>query len=69
MAMLGVMPVDHRLVLSATDTAVAARISIWDAPTTEAAATAGSDRLLTKDLNGGMTIRDVKIVKPFSAAT
>ena len=69
MAMLGVVPVDRRLVLRATDTALAARISIWDAPITEAAATADSDCLLTEDLNGGMTIRDVKSVKPFSAAT
>ena len=31
----------------------------------EAATTAGSDRLLTKDLNDGQTIRDVQIVNPF----
>lgn len=65
MAMLRVVPVDHRLVLRATDTALSARISIWDALIVEAAATAGSSRLLTEDLNHGQTIRDVQIVNPF----
>lgn len=67
MAMLRVVPVDHRLVLRATDTALAARLSIWDALIVEAAATAGSDLLLTEDLNDGQTIRGVRIVNPFAA--
>ena len=67
MAMLRVVPVDHRLVLRATDTALSARLSIWDALIVEAAATAGSDRLLTEDLNDGQTIRDVQIVNPFTS--
>ena len=67
MATLRVVPVDHRLVLRATDTALAARLSIWDAQIVEAAATAGSDRLLTEDLNDGQTIRDVQIINPFTA--
>lgn len=67
MATLRVVPVDHRLVLRATDTSLSARISIWDALIVEAAATAGSDRLLTEDLNDGQTIRDVRIVNPFVA--
>ena len=68
MAMLRVVPVDHRLVLRATDTALSARLSIWDALIVEAAAIAGTDRLLTEDLNNGQTIRDVQIVNPFAAA-
>ena len=68
MAALRVVPVDHRLVMRATDTALSARISIWDALIVEAAAAAGSDRLLTEDLNDGQTIRDVKVVNPFAAA-
>lgn len=68
MATLRVVPVDHRLVLRATDTALTARLSIWDALIVEAAATAGSDRLLTEDLNDGQTIRDVQIVNPFTDA-
>ena len=67
MAMLRVVPVDHRLVLRATDTALTAKITIWDALIIEAAAASGSDRLLTEDLNDGQTIRDVKIVNPFGA--
>ena len=67
MAMLRVVPVDHRLVLRATDTTLSARLSIWDALIVEAAATAGSDRLLTEDLNDGQTIRDVQIVNPFTS--
>ena len=66
MATLRVVPVDHRLVLRATDTSLSARISIWDALIVEAAATAGSDRLLTEDLNEGQTIRDVRITNPFA---
>ena len=66
MATLRVMPVDHRLVLRATDTSLSTRISIWDALIVEAAATAGSDRLLTEDLNDGQTIRDVRITNPFA---
>ncbi|MCY3951959.1 MAG: PIN domain-containing protein [bacterium] len=66
MATLRVVPIDHRLVLRATDTALTARLSIWDALIVEAAAAAGSDRLLTEDLNDGQTIRDVQIVNPFS---
>lgn len=69
MALLRVVPVDHRLVLRATDTALSARLSIWDALIVEAAATAGSDRLLTDDLNPGQSIRDVQIVNPFAAAS
>ena len=68
MAMLRVVPVDHLLVLRATDIALSARLSIWDALIVEAAATAGTDRLLTEDLNDGQVIRDVRIVNPFSAA-
>lgn len=68
MAMLRVVPVDHRLVLRATDTALSARLSIWDSLIIEAAATAGSNRLLTDDLNDGQTIRDVQIVNPFVAS-
>ena len=68
MATLRVVPVDHRLVLRATDTALTSRLSIWDALIVEAAATAGSDRLLTEDLNDGQTIRDVRIINPFTAA-
>ena len=68
MATLRVVPVDHRLVLRATDTALSARLSIWDALIVEAAAASGSDRLLTEDLNDGQTIRDVQIVNPFAAA-
>ena len=67
MAMLRVVPVDHRLVLRATDTALSARLSIWDALIVEAAAAAGSDRLLTEDLNDGRTMRDVQIVNPFTS--
>ena len=66
MAMLRVVPIDHRLVLRATDTAITSRLSIWDALIIEAAATAGSDRLLTEDLNAGQTIRDVQIINPFA---
>jgi len=65
MAMLRVLPVDHRLVLRATDTVLSTGLSIWDALIVEAAATAGSDRVLTEDLNDGQTIRDVQIVNPF----
>ena len=68
MAMLRVVPVDHRLVLRATDATVAARISIWDALIIEAAATAGCERLLTEDLNNGQIIRDVQIINPFAVA-
>jgi predicted nucleic acid-binding protein len=67
MAMHRVVPVDHRLVLRATDTALSARLSIWDALIVEAAATAGSDHLLTEDLNDGQTIRDVQVINPFLA--
>ena len=66
MAMLRVVPIDHRLVLRATDTALGARLSICDALIVEAAAAAGSDRLLTEDLNDGQAIRDVQIVNPFA---
>lgn len=66
MATLRVVPVDHRLVLRATDTALSARLSIWDALIVEAAAAAGTDHLLTEDLNDGQTIRDVQIVNPFA---
>jgi predicted nucleic acid-binding protein len=55
------------LVLRATDTALSARLSIWDALIVEAAATAGSDHLLTEDLNDGQTIRDVQVINPFLA--
>ena len=68
MAMLRVVPIDHRLVLRATDTALSARLSIWDALIVEAANAAGSGRLLTEDLNDGQTIRDVQIVNPFATA-
>ncbi len=68
MATLRVVPVDHRLVLRATDTALSTKLSIWDALIVEAAVTAGSDHLLTEDLNDGRTIRDVRIVNPFAAA-
>lgn len=66
MAMLRVVPVDHRLVLRAADTALGVKLSIWDALIVEAAATASCDRLLTEDLNNGRTIRDIQIVNPFS---
>jgi len=65
MATLRVVPVDHRLVLRATDTVLTSRLSIWDALIVEAAAAAGSDRLLTEDLNAGQIIRDVQIINPF----
>jgi len=65
MATLRVVPVDHRLVLRATDTVLTSRLSIWDALIVEAAAAAGSDRLLTEDLNAGQIIRDVQITNPF----
>lgn len=65
MATLRVVPVDHRLVLRATDTVLTSRLSIWDALIVEAAAAAGSDRLLTEDLNAGQIIRDVRITNPF----
>lgn len=68
MAMLRVVAVDHRLVLRATDTALNTRLSIWDALIVEAAATAGSDHLLTEDLDDGQIIRDVRIVNPFASA-
>ena len=66
MAMLRVVPIDHRLVLRATDTALTSRLAIWDALIIEAAATAGSNRVLTEDLNEGQTIRDVQVVNPFA---
>ena len=69
MATLRVVPVDHRLVVHATDTALDTRLSIWDALIVEAAATAGTDHLLTEDLNHGQTIRDVEIVNPFAVAS
>jgi len=65
MATLRVVPVDHRLVLRATDTVLTSRLSIWGALIVEAAAAAGSDRLLTEDLNAGQIIRDVRITNPF----
>ncbi len=68
MAALRVVPVDHRLVLRATDTALSARLSIWDALIVEAAAAAGADRLLTEDFNAGQIIRDVQVVNPFAAS-
>lgn len=68
MAMLRVVPIDDRLVLRATDTALTSRLSIWDALIVEAAATAGSNRLLSEDLNDGQIVRDVRIVNPFVAA-
>ncbi len=66
MATLRVVPVDHRLVLRATETAVAAGLSIWDSLIVEAAAVAGSTQLLTEDLNDGQIIRDVRITNPFA---
>lgn len=69
MATLRVVPVDHRLVVRATDTSLSTRISIWDSLIVEAAATAGSGRLLTEDLNHGQTIRDVEIFNPFAVAS
>ena len=69
MATLRVVPVDHRLVLRAVGTALGARLSIWDAQIIEAAAAAGSDRLVSEDFNDGQTIRDVEIVNPFAASS
>lgn len=67
MATLRVVPVDHRLVLRATDIALSARLSIWDALIVEAAVAAGADRLFTEDLTAGQTIREIQIVNPFAA--
>ncbi len=68
MAALRVVPIDHRLVILATDTSLSARISIWDALIIEAAAQSGSYRLLSEDLNEGQTIRGVQTFNPFAHA-
>ncbi len=66
MATLRVVPVDHRLVLRATETAVGVGLSMSDALIVEAAAASGSTQLLTEDLNDSQIIRDVRITNPFA---
>ena len=43
-----------------------ARIGFWDALIVAAAAKAGAERILSKDLNAGQTIAGVRIENPFA---
>ena len=63
---LEVVPADAELVVRAAETAVAHRMSIWDAMIIESASLAGCARLLTEDLSDGTTIRGVTVHNPFA---
>lgn len=61
-----VVSMDVSLVHRAIDTAKAAQLSYWDALILEAAASAGSSRILTEDLAAGSVLRGVRIENPFA---
>lgn len=63
---LEVVGMDADRVLTAIDTSLAARISLWDALIIEAARSAGCTRVLSEDLSDGQVINGVRIENPFA---
>jgi predicted nucleic acid-binding protein len=54
------------MVRRAIDTSRRFRIAVWDAMILEAARSAGSDRVLTEDLQAGQDFDGVTVENPFA---
>lgn len=65
---LEVAPLTRNLVVDATRTAQAHQLSYWDALIIETASQAGTDIVMTEDLNPGAVIRSVELRNPFAPA-
>lgn len=71
-ALYGTWPlvlIDLPLIVSATQIEEAEQLSFWDSLVLEAARRAGAHRLVTEDLQGGRTVRGVRIDNPFVASS
>lgn len=63
-----VVLLDPTLIVAATRVEEEYQLSFWDALVVEAARVAGSERLLTEDLQDGLVIAGVRIENPFTPA-
>jgi len=65
---LPVVATDAELVRSGIDLSRTARLSLWDSLIVQAAVLARCDRILSEDLQDGVTIEGVRVENPFRRA-